>query len=154
MPLYNAETKNSVVREQLTYNNRSIACKLFVTAGTLPTADADGWYITPGTVVKLVGDYTVAPCTASTDVPFGIVENGLSIADHAYKTPILGMPIGVIPFVFGQAIAEVNAPTAITAGTKAKFTNNGVEALASGDVAQCVVIKGSTAANTKVEVVF
>ena len=154
MPLYNANTKNSAVREQLTFDNRSVACKLFTEPGVLPVADADGWYIQPGTVVKLVDDYTVAPITEDADVPFGIVENGLSIADHAWNTPIMGRPVGVIPFGLGQAIIEVKAAVAITAGDKGVFTPAGGDVAGSDVLPQCTVIKGTETPETMIEVVI
>ena len=147
MPLYDAVTKNSPVREELTFDNRVLACKLYMGA-TVDTVvpDVDGWYIQPGTIVKLVGDMTVAPCTDPTDVPFGIVEAGISIAEHSKKTPLIGMQVGVIPFVFGQAVVAVKVDetltAGLTAGDKAKFTATGVVPLASGDAPQCIVVVG------------
>jgi len=126
MPLYNAQTANSKIIQNLTFNGQIIPCTLYTLNGAAPVADADGWYIKPGTIVKLVGDYTVAPCALVTDVPFGIVENGLSIASHAYDTAIRGLPIGVVPFKFEQAIVSVPCLEAMTAGTIGKFSIQGV----------------------------
>ena len=126
MPLYNAKTANSKVIENLTFTGNVIPCKLYTAAGVAPVADADGWYVKPGTIVKLVADYTVAPCAAGADVPFGIVENGLSIASHAQGTIIRGLPIGVIPFKFGQAVVSAPCLEPIAAGKLGKFSVQGV----------------------------
>ena len=126
MPLYNAITANSKIIENLTFNGHIIPCQLYTLNGAAPVADSDGWYIKPGTIVKLVGDYTIAPCALTTDVPFGIVENGLSIADHAENTVVRGLPIGVVPFKFEQAIVSVPCLESISAGSFGKFSIQGV----------------------------
>lgn len=123
MPLYDATTQNSIIRQNLAYDSRVIIpCSL--TGVTEP--DTDGWYIKPGTFVKLTGDYTVAIAEEG-DAVFGFVENGLSIASHAKGTPIVGLPIGVVPFQFVNAIIVANADMAITAGSPVKINGQNVE---------------------------
>ena len=135
MPLYDATSQNSIVRQSLAYDSRVI---IPCTLSGVTAPDADGWYIKPGTFVKLTGDYTVA-IAEDADTVFGFVENGLSIATHAKGTPFKGLPIGVIPFQFVNAIIESNASMALTAGAAVKVKGQNIELWTATDVAAVTI---------------